>query len=71
MLWHWMFLNQGRQVAAVWGTTHEPEIGDFQLYDVQTGKLIAEVSGDVETQPLNSQAPEWAKQVEQDMRQRR
>jgi hypothetical protein len=71
MLWYWMFLKQGRQIAAVWGTTHGPQVGDFQLYDVQSGKMIAEVSGDVETQSLNSQAPEWAKQVEQEMHQRR
>ena len=48
-----------------------PQVGDFQLYNVQTGKMIAEVSGDVETQSLNSQAPDWARQVEQEMRQRR
>jgi hypothetical protein len=71
MLWHWIFLRQGRQVATVWGTTHGPQVGDFQLYDVRTGKVIAEVSGDVETQSLNSQAPAWAKKVEQEMRQRR
>jgi hypothetical protein len=61
----------GKANAAVWGTTHGPQVGDFQLYDVQAGKMIAEVSGDVETQSLNSQAPEWAKQVEQEMHQRR
>jgi hypothetical protein len=51
----------------VWGTTHGPEVGDYQLYDTQTGKMLGEVSGDEEIQGLKSNAPEWAKGAEQAM----
>jgi hypothetical protein len=65
MLWYWMFDKGGKQVIAVWGTTHGPEVGDYQLYDTKTGKILAEVLGNEETQSLKSNAPEWAKRAEQ------
>lgn len=61
MVWGWMFLEGGKQVAVVYGPTHGPEVGDYRLYDVKTGKLLSEVSGDADTQSLKSDAPEWAK----------
>ena len=64
MVWSWMFLEGGRRVAIVFGPTHGPEIGDYQLYDVTTGKLVAEVSGDAETQSLKTDAPDWAKRLQ-------
>jgi hypothetical protein len=67
MLWYWMFDKGGKQAIAVWGTTHGPEVGDYQLYDTQTGKMLGEVSGDEEIQGLKSNAPEWAKGAEQAM----
>ena len=64
MLWRWAFREGGKQVAAVWGATHGPEIGDYQLYDVETGRLISEVFGDPATQSLRTDAPEWAKEID-------
>ena len=63
MVWSWMFLEGGKQVAVVFGPTHGPEVGDYQLYDVQTGKLTSEVWGDADTQSLKTDAPGWAKQA--------
>jgi hypothetical protein len=64
MVWSWMFFDRGKRVAVVWGPTHGPEVGDYMLYDVRTGKLLAEVYGDAETQALKPDAPPWAKQLE-------
>ena len=41
------------------GLPHGPEVGDYGLYSVATGKLLAEVSGDEEIQGLKPDAPEW------------
>lgn len=64
MIWFWMFRDGGKQIAAVWGPTHGPEVGDYQLYDTQTGRLISEAFGNPATQSLNPDAPEWAKETE-------
>ncbi|HEX5413536.1 MAG TPA: hypothetical protein VFZ27_16910 [Terriglobia bacterium] len=64
MLWRWAFRDGGKQVVVVWGTTHGPEVGDYQLYDVETGRLISEVFGDPATQSLRADAPEWAKEID-------
>ncbi len=64
MVWYWIFRDGGKRVAAVWGTTHGPEVGDYQLYDVKTGRMLSEVFGDEETQSLKPDAPEWAKETE-------
>ncbi|HET9178160.1 MAG TPA: hypothetical protein VFQ24_07365 [Terriglobia bacterium] len=64
MLWYWTFRDGGKRVAAVWGATHGPEVGDYQLYDVETGHLVSEVFGDPATQSLSADAPEWAKEVD-------
>jgi len=71
MIWDWTFLNGGQHIAAVWGLTHGPEVGHYQLYDVKTGRMLSEVLGDEETQSLNPGAPEWAKQIERQMRGRK
>ena len=63
-LWYWTFRDGGEHVAAVWGPTHGPYGGDYQLYDAQTGHLISEVIGDPGTQSLSADAPEWAKETE-------
>lgn len=60
MVWEWMFLLDGKRLAIVTGPTHGPEVGHYCLYNVQTGKLIAEVFGDESTQSLKSDAPAWA-----------
>ena len=64
MLWYWTFRDGGKHVAAAWGTTHGPQIGDYQLYDVKTGHMVAEVFGDPATQSLSANAPDWAKETE-------
>ena len=64
MVWSWMFLEGGKQVAVVFGPTHGPEVGDYQLYEVKTGKLISEVWGDAVTQSLKTDAPDWAKRLQ-------
>ena len=64
IVWSWMFLEGGKQVAVVFGPTHGPEVGDYQLYDVKTGKLVSEVRGDRDTQSLGTDAPDWAKRLQ-------
>jgi len=65
MVWSWMFVDRAKRVAIVWGPTHGPEVGDYMLYDVKTGKLLAEVYGDAETQALQPDAPLWANGLEE------
>lgn len=64
MVWYWTFRDGGQRVSVVWGPTHGPEVGDYQLYDVRTGRKVDEVYGDADTQSLRPDAPEWAKQTE-------
>lgn len=64
MVWSWMFLEGGKRVAIVFGPTHGPEVGDYQLHDVKTGKLVSEVWGHADTQSLKSDAPDWAKRLQ-------
>ena len=65
MVWSWMFFRGGDVVAVVFGPTHGPEVGDYRLYDVQTGKLLSEVLGDEDTQSLKPDAPEWAQLLQE------
>jgi len=67
MVWFWRFLDGGKKIAAVWGPTHGREVGDYQLYDVSTGRMLSEVFGNQKSQSLDPDAPEWAKQTEQKM----
>ena len=53
-VWYWAFRSGGERVTAVWGPTHGPEVGDYQLYDVKTGRMVAQVYGDLETQSLQA-----------------
>lgn len=71
MVWNWMFLDGGKRIAAVWGAVHFSDIGDYQLYDTETGKMIAEVVADAEIDGKNGNvhglrpdAPAWAKALE-------
>jgi hypothetical protein len=64
MVWSWTFSKHGNRAAVVWGPTHGPEVGDFKLYDVRMGKVLAEVYGDPQTQALKADAPSWAKKLE-------
>lgn len=64
MVWSWMFREDGKQVAVVFGPTHGPEIGDYRLYSVETGRLLSEVYGDADTQSLKSDASDWARELQ-------
>lgn len=64
MVWNWMFFDGGKRAGVVWGPTHGPEVGDFVLYNASTGKALAEVYGDPDTQALKADAPGWAKELE-------
>jgi len=67
MVWSWAFVDGGKKVAVVWGLTHGPEVGDFQLYDVNTGRMLSEVFGDSDIQGLKPNAPKWAKKLEEQL----
>ena len=67
MVWYWTFLNGGEQVSIVWGAVHGAEVGDYQLYDLGTGRMLSEVLGKEDIQRLAPNAPEWAKLVEEQM----
>jgi len=71
MVWNWMFVDGGSRVAAVWGPVHLSDIGDYQLYDAETGRMFEEVVGDKEVAGKNGpyhglgpSAPAWAKELE-------
>lgn len=71
MVWNWRFLDGGKRIAAVWGPVHSSDIGDYQLYDTETGKMIAELVADAEVDGKNGNihglrpdAPGWAKALE-------
>jgi hypothetical protein len=68
MVWNWMFVPGGKQLAIVWGATHGPEVGDYRLYDVASGKILSEVWGDEKIQALKDDAPNWAKQLQERQR---
>ena len=70
MIWSWMFVRGGERVAVVSGFSHGPEVGQYQLYDVETGKLLAEVWGDEKLQALKPDAPRWAKLLEEQLHSR-
>jgi hypothetical protein len=59
----WMFRESGKQVAILFGPTHGPG-GDYRLYDVKSGKLVSEIYENVDTQSLDPDAPDWAKQLQ-------
>jgi|SRR5208282_35196 len=70
MVWDWMFCDGGKRVAAVWGTVHFSDIGDYQLYDTETGHMIDEVIANEEVEGKNGPihglgpgAPAWAKEL--------
>ncbi len=71
MVWGWMFCDGGKHVAAVWGTVHFSDIGDYQLYDTETGHMIDEVIAEKEVEGKNGTIhglgpddPAWAKELE-------
>jgi hypothetical protein len=65
MVWEWVFLDDGKHVSAVWGPTHGPDAGDYQLYDAQSGYMLSEFFGGEGSNPKKPEAPEWVKQTDQ------
>jgi len=63
-IWDWMFLDNGERVALLSGPAHGPEIDHYQLYDVTSGKMLAEAYSDDDTGTLKPDAPTWAKELE-------
>jgi hypothetical protein len=43
MVWSWVFLEGDKQVAIVFGPAQGLQVGDYQLYDANTRKLVSEV----------------------------
>ncbi len=71
IVWGWMFCDGGNHVAAVWGPVHFSDVGDYQLYDTETGHMMDEVIADKEVEGkdgaihgLGPDAPAWAKDLE-------
>jgi hypothetical protein len=64
MLWYWTFRDGGKHIAAVWGPTHGTEVGDYQLYDTRTGRMVSEVFANPASQSLSADAPVWARETE-------
>ncbi len=55
VIWDWAFVDDGTQAAIINGPTHgTDEDMEYQLYDVLTGKLLAEVQD-----PITSSSPKW------------
>jgi hypothetical protein len=65
MVWEWVFLDDGKHVSAVWGPTHGPDAGDYQLYDAQSGYMLSNFFGEEGSNPKNPETPEWVKQTDQ------
>jgi hypothetical protein len=66
-----MFVESGKRIAAVWGPVHSSDIGDYQLYDTETGRMVDEVFATAEVEGksgtvhgLGPTAPAWAKKLE-------
>lgn len=68
MVWSWMFVQGGKQIAVVVGPTHGTDVGDNRLYDVKTGKLISETWDNENTQPPKPDPPELAKRLQDHLR---
>ena len=69
ILWSWSFRDGAKRVATVWGATHLPQVGDYQLYDVNSGRMLSQVFSDETAQGLSADAPSWALQLQATMRQ--
>ncbi len=62
MVWSWEFVQGGQQVKIDSGTVHGSDVFDEQLYDVKSGKLLSETSGDGDesSQAISPDAPKLA-----------
>jgi len=65
IIWDWKFFDGGKTVGVSLGYPHGEAVADqYKLYDVNTGRLLAEAEVDAELEDLPPGAPEWAKQLE-------
>lgn len=71
MVWNWMFVDSGKRIATVWGPVHGSDIGDYQLYDTETGRMIERAIGDKKIESKDGTihgvgpgAPAWVKEME-------
>jgi hypothetical protein len=62
MVWSWEFVQGGQQVKVDSGTVHGSDVTGEQLYDVKSGKLLSETSGDGDesSQAISTDAPKLA-----------
>jgi hypothetical protein len=67
MIWHWEFMNGGKQAAIVWGTAHGSNCPtSWQLYDLRTRRKISEVlKYGIDEPCLKPDAPKWARQLKE------
>ena len=54
IFWSWKFLKGGREVAARSGFSHGDDTGEYELYDIGTGRKLAGYS-------LRGRIPGWAR----------
>lgn len=64
MLDYWTMLGKGDRIVAVWGPAHGPQVLDYQLIDIETDHVIADVVSNSKTQKLDPDAPKWALKVQ-------
>ncbi len=64
MLAYWNFLGNGTRIVAVWGPSHGPQVLEYQIIDLSTHHVLAQVSGNPNTQKLDPNAPTWALKVQ-------
>jgi len=62
MVWNWEFVQGGQQVKIISGTVHGSDVGDEQVYDVKSGKLLSDSSDDADesSQGIPPGAPKLA-----------
>ena len=65
MIWQWMFFDDGKYVGVISGPTHGTDIGEYKLYSVKTGRLVAEANTNAQLPALKADAPAWAKKLDQ------
>jgi hypothetical protein len=66
-IWYWEFTDSGNRVGVISGPSHGNWCGEYQLYDVGTGKMLSYFHRDRGDDPcVRSSDPEWAQQLEKD-----
>lgn len=63
MIYNWAFLDGGKRAGLICGTVHGKAVNAYQLYDVRSGKMLAETHDDPTTEKLPANAPAWTKEL--------